>query len=84
MTPDVHQFTGIDAAKWESIKALVQTKLGLNITSDIGDQSKDGIELSWSYNATTLDLTITLINREWFDPSQQTIDTDIESWVTTA
>jgi hypothetical protein len=81
---DTQDFKGIDAAKWEQIKAAIFTKVGITITSDIGEQTKDGIELSWSYNAANLDLTVTLVKREFFDPSAQIIDTDIATLVANA
>lgn len=81
---DTHQFSGIDAAKWQRIQAQVKAKVGVDVTGDVGDATAKGIELSWSYNATTLDLSITLVKRTWFDPSQSEIDADIASWIPAA
>lgn len=74
-------FTGIDAAKWDRIVALVEAKLGISITSDVGDAAKKGIEVSWTFNRQTGELGITLVKRSWFDPSEQVIDDDIKTWV---
>lgn len=81
---DTHQFSGIDAAKWQRIKDQVKAKVGVDISSDVGDATAKGIELSWSYNAATLDLSIALVKREWFDPSQTEIDTDLDTWIPAA
>lgn len=81
---DTQKFTGIDVAKWGRIVAQVQTKVGITITSDIGDAAAKGIELSWSFNRQTGDLAITLVKRSWFDPSEQVIDDDIKTWIQAA
>lgn len=81
---DTQQFANVDAAKWQRIIAQVKAKAGIVITKDIGDAAAKGIELSWSYNAATLDLTVTLVKRSWFDPSAQVIDDDIKTWIEAA
>lgn len=78
---DVQQFPAIDAAKWQRIKDAARAKIGVVLAADIGDASAKGIELSWSYNAQTLDLTVTLVKRSWFDPNAAEIDTDIATWI---
>jgi hypothetical protein len=75
------QFTNVDAAKWERIKAAVKAKVGITVSSDIGDAQAKGIELSWTYNAATLDLAVALLKRSWYDPSEGEIDTDLKAWV---
>jgi hypothetical protein len=81
---DTHQFSGIDAAKWTRIKDQVKAKVGVTISGDVGEASSKGIEISWSYNATTLNLTITVVKTSWYDPSISVIDTNIEQLVASA
>lgn len=75
------KFPGTDLAKWERIKLAVQAKAGITISTDVGAASAKGITIGWVYSPGTQDLTITLVKRSFFDPSEETIDTDIKTWV---
>jgi hypothetical protein len=81
---DTQQFTGIDEAKWDRIKAAIKAKTGITVTSDVGDQHSRGVELSWSFNAQTTDLTVTLVKRSFYDPDAATIDKAIAKLVADA
>lgn len=80
----VTQFVSIDINKWQRIKDFVKLKSGINITSDVGEATSHGIELSWSYNAQTLNLAITLVHRSFYDPSEESIVTSLIQWVNAA
>lgn len=81
---DAQTFTGIDAAKWERIQDLVKQKAGITIATDGGTASAKGITLLWSYIPALETLAITLVKRSFYDPSEQTIDTDIAQWIAQA
>lgn len=75
-------FPNIDAPKWQRIKALILKEIGITVNSDAGQDSKDGVTLSWSYTNQTL--TTTLVKREFFDPSAAEIEGDITKLVAQA
>jgi hypothetical protein len=77
-------FQNVDAAKWQRVKDQLVAKANITIASDTGQAEARGIDISWSYDATAATLTVTLVSREWFDPSEQVIDTDISQWITAA
>lgn len=81
---DCQTFTNIDAAKWLRIQASVKAKAGIDITTDTGIASAKGITISWTYTQATEALLISLVKRSFFDPSEQTIDTDIAQWIASA
>lgn len=75
------KFTGVDADKWIRIKKAVQDKTGISIQTDAGVDEARGIRLGWAYMVVAEELSITLIKRSIWDPSEQEIDTDIEKWI---
>ncbi len=74
-------FAPISTEQWTSIKSLVQSKMGIAITEDEGTGSKLGVAIRWSYSGN--ELQVQLVNREFFDPSETTIDADITEAVKT-
>lgn len=81
---DTQTFPNVDAAKWARIKDLIKDKAGIEIASDSGIASEKGVKLAWGYNAAELSLSVTLVSRAFFDPSEKTLDTDIAQWITSA
>lgn len=84
MTPEIQKFTGIDNVKWGGIISAVLDKTGIDITADAGEQSAKGITLGWMYSAVLESLTITLKDREFFDPSADKIELAISDLVASA
>jgi len=84
MTVASQTFTGIDAGKWQRIKAAVLAKTGITIGADTGEAGAKGLTIQWHYMFATNELDIALVKREWFDPSEETIDTDIAELVKAA
>lgn len=74
-------FTGIDQPKWERIIAAVKDKTGIIITSNVGNGSAKGITISWIYSPIELELSVTLLKRSFYDPSEGEIDTDLKTWI---
>lgn len=76
-------FESIGAARWERITTAVKAKLGLDITTNSGEQKAKGIVLAWDYRPEdpkqTLD--IRLVSREWYDPSAAVIDARVKEWI---
>lgn len=82
--PDTQTFTGIDAAKWERIKAKVKEKTGIVIDSDNGTKGAKGVSITWIYNPISLVFMATLLHREFFDPSEERINHNIADLVANA
>lgn len=81
---DTQKFTGVDPDKWSRIKAAVLAKSGISIQTDVGAATAKGITLGWIYAPETGALSVTLVKRSFYDPSEETIDTDIKTWVEAA
>jgi hypothetical protein len=81
---DTQSFSNIDGAKWSRIQVAVKAKAGIDISSDFGVASSKGITISWNYVAPTETLVIKLVKRSFYDPSSDTIDTDIAQWIEAA
>lgn len=81
---DIQTFQGIDEPKWERVKALITKETGIEIATDSGDAKKSGIELSWIYDPITSVLSVTLVKRAFYDPSEATIEGDISKLVAQA
>lgn len=82
--PDTQTFPNIDAAKWARIKAAVKDKAGIDISADFGVASAKGITISWNYVPAIQVLVIKLVKRSFYDPSADTIDTEILQWIEAA
>jgi hypothetical protein len=82
--PQVQEFHGIDRAKWTRIQALITKETGIPVNQDSGDDKKDGVEISWKYSEADSSLAVTLIKREFFDPSDTVIEGDITKLVQSA
>lgn len=78
---DTQSFNSIDAGKWQRIKDSVKSNAGIDIESDTGEASKDGVTLSWTYDGTAETLSVTLVGRAWYDPSEATIDAKLKAWI---
>lgn len=77
-------FTNITVPKWGRICEQVLKKVGIQITGDDGQASAKGITVHWTYNETNLTLQLVLVHRSWYDPSVDSIDTQMKSWVAAA
>ena len=55
---------------------------GFNLVGNSGEAKKDGATVGWEYDGTTL--SITVINRSWYDPSVADIDDRIAKAVNEA
>jgi flagellar capping protein FliD len=69
----------ITPTQYSALIAQAKAK-GLAISGDGGTASKEGLTVSWSYDGTTL--TLNVLKREWFDPSEATIEADIQAIIT--
>lgn len=78
---DTQIFVNIDAAKWSRIQAAVKAKTGISIIGNVGHAGAKGIQLGWSYDPQSLTLNTSLFKREFFDPSEQVIDSDLAQLV---
>ena len=45
---------------------------GFNLVGNSGEATKDGVTVGWEYDGTPL--SITVINRSWYDPSVSDIE----------
>ena len=81
-------FTNIDQAKWAKICASVLNASGIDMSTNMGSQNqpasatKSGITISWCYSPVTQMLTVDLVQRKFYDPSEQDIDQRIAKWIT--
>lgn len=83
-TTNEQSFNGVDAAKWERIKAVVKTATGIDMATDAGAGSAKGIQIAWSYDPIKQTLDTTLVKRSWYDPSETTIEQKIADEVAAA
>lgn len=81
---DVLKFANIDNSKWLRICAAVKDKAGIDMVSNIGAATAKGITIGWVYEPGTQDLSVTVTKRSFYDPSEATIDSDIEQWIAQA
>ncbi|HLH36012.1 MAG TPA: hypothetical protein VKX41_15170 [Alloacidobacterium sp.] len=70
----IQQFTPFTPVNWETLKAAVKEKTGIDITSDAGLASSRGITLRWAYDAQAQTLEVQLMDRKWYDPDEPAID----------
>jgi hypothetical protein len=77
MSDKIQQFSGIAPDRFARICADIKAKTGIEIAQDAGEASAKGITISWAYERAKQDLTIQVLKRAWFDPSEDTIDQDI-------
>jgi hypothetical protein len=81
-------FTGVDQAKWDKIVASVKNACGIDMSTSMGSvnspatASKSGITISWVYSQETQTLVVDLVDRKFYDPSEQEIDQRIANWIT--
>jgi hypothetical protein len=73
-------FTDVSPAKWDEIKAKVQSEAGITISSDSGEAQAKGITISWNYDGSST-LVITVEDTSWYDPSEASIDQQIQAWI---
>ena len=74
-------YSDITPERFAAIAAAVQEKAGITISGNVGEASKKGITIAWNYDPAQQVLTLTLEKREWYDPSEQTIDADLDQLV---
>jgi hypothetical protein len=80
-TTNEQTFTGIDAAKWARIQALVKTETGIEMETNVGAGSAEGLQIAWVYDPTAQTLDTTLVKRSWYDPPEVTIEQKIAAAV---
>lgn len=80
MDPSV-VFPSVTSEQWKAIKDKVLSEAGVVMAGDSGSASAKGITIGWDYVEQTQQLTVTLINRQWFDPSPETIEQKISDVV---
>jgi hypothetical protein len=73
-------FTNVSPEKWNEVKAKVQSEAGVTITSDVGEAEAQGVTFAWNYDGSST-LVITVENTSWYDPSEASIDQQIEAWM---
>jgi hypothetical protein len=66
---------------WRAAQAAVQQQVGITLTGNEGDVSKDGVEVHYAYNPANLTLTLQVTARKFFDPSVDSIDAQITAAV---
>ncbi len=79
--PNTLTFNDVDAGKWTEIKQKVHSEVGLTIGSDSGETSVKGITFAWEYDAGSATLHLTVEKTSWYDPSEASIDKQIENWI---
>ena len=79
-------FNNVDQFKWERIKDKVKDASGIDMNSanNMGGGSFKGVTINWCYSSETQILVIDLFKREFFDPSEQSIDKQIADWIAIA
>ena len=74
-------YSGISAERFAAIVAAAKSKVGIDISGNVGSAERDGITISWAYNPAGQSLTLTP-NKAWFDVvSESTIDADLDALV---
>lgn len=72
-------YTGVSRARFAAISDKVSTEAGLQITGDSGKVSHLGVTISWEYSESTL--RVTLVHRDFFDPSAEMILKQLDTLV---
>jgi hypothetical protein len=77
-------FSNVGHEKWGRIKHKVHDKTGITIDSDQGEGERHGVDLKWDYQAAAETLTITLVSRAFWDPSESEIMAQVKAAVDSA
>jgi hypothetical protein len=73
-------FHDVSPSKWSEIKDKVHSEVGITIGSDSGEAKAKGITFDWHYDGSST-LVITVESTSWYDPSEASIDKQIEAWI---
>jgi hypothetical protein len=74
-------YDGITPTQFAAIAAAVKSKTGIPVSGDVGQASGKGITISWNYDPQAQTLVLTPLKRAWYDPSEATIDLDLDALV---
>lgn len=77
----VERFDGVTPERMERIRAAVLAKSGLHLAGDEGDASAKGVTVHYAYSQAAQHLEVTLTDRKFFDPDEQTLDNMIHSFI---
>ncbi len=61
-------FNNVSENSWDKIKNAVQSELGITISTDNGNATKDGFTISWNYIASKQELDIQAVDSPWYVP----------------
>ena len=61
-------FNNVSQTSWDKIKNAVKSELGIIISSDNGEATKDGFTISWDYISNKQELGIQAIDSPWYVP----------------
>lgn len=81
MADNSESFDNVSEDRWGKIKDAVKSNAGIEIGSDKGEASKDGVDLGWDYEAEAQTLTVTVVSRAWYDPSVSSILEKLKAWI---
>jgi hypothetical protein len=86
MTPKypAQTFTNIDPSKWARVIDAIKKETGITISTSTGVASGKGITINWTYSPDTETLVVDLVDRKFYDPSEQTIDQKIATLIADA
>lgn len=73
-------FTGIDAAKFQRIQEKLQAQ-GILVASAKGSATAKGITVDWLFDPDAGTLEVNVDKRAWYDPSESTIEADLQQWI---
>ena len=79
----IHQYKNVSAADWDKLSAAAEEKFGVAFTGDLGTIQKDGVELTYAYNSAAMTATAQILKRRFLDPSEDTLDRELDEWVAT-
>jgi hypothetical protein len=68
MACDPQTFDQISPQVWTLMQSEVQSRLGMTITSNSGQESAKGFTVGWTYDPAAQALTITCLDKPFFVP----------------
>jgi hypothetical protein len=77
----VHTYDNVSVADWGKLSAAAEEKFGVAFTGNLGVVEKDGVQLAYRYDPATETATANILHRGMLDPSEHTLDKDLDEWV---
>jgi hypothetical protein len=75
------KYNDITPERFAAIAAAVKAKTGIVVAGNVGQASGKGLTIGWNYDPLAKILVLTPLKRAWYDPSETTIDADLDELV---